>query len=56
MQTEATKIVDQTPEIFEQTETTRFNFGIDGNLGLQLALIGGIAALVVYLFSCVCPI
>ena len=55
MQIETIKSGDQIPESFEQTETRKFNFSLDGNLGLQLALIGGIAGLATYLFACASP-
>ena len=55
MQTEAIKTGDQIPESFEQTEARKFNFSLNGNLGLQLVLIGGIVGLAMYLFSCACP-
>lgn len=32
-----------------------FNLRLDGNLGMQLALISGLSGILYYLFSCTCP-
>ena len=32
-----------------------FNLRLDGNLGMQLALISGLSGILYYLFSCICP-
>jgi len=55
MQTEAIKTAEQIPENLNKKETLKFKFSLDGNLGLQIAFITGLAGILYYLFSCACP-
>ena len=55
MQTEA---INTTSEVSQEQETTQkkpFKLSLDGNLGMQMALMSGIGGILYYLFSCTCP-
>ena len=56
MQTEA---INTTSEVSQEQETTQstktFKFSLDGNLGMQMALMSGLGGILYYLFSCACP-
>ena len=57
MQTEAIKATIDT-EVSQEQEVTHsklFNFSLDGNLGVQMALMTGLGGILYYLFSCTCP-
>ena len=57
MQTEAIKAPTDT-EVSQEQEVTHsklFNFSLDGNLGVQMALMTGLGGILYYLFSCTCP-
>ena len=55
MQTEAIKTAEQIPENLNKKETLKFKFSLDGNLGMQMALMSGLGGILYYLFSCTCP-
>ena len=55
MQTEA---INTTREISQEQETNQskpFKLSLDGNLGMQMALMSGLGGILYYLFSCTCP-
>ena len=57
MQTETINTTTDT-EVFQEQEVTLsklFNFSLDGNLGIQMAFMGGLVVLLYYLFSFTCP-
>ena len=55
MQTDTIKTTDQIPESLNKKETFKFKFSLDGNLGMQMALMSGLGGILYYLFSCTCP-
>ena len=64
IQTLESKITMQTESIITNQENVEtkvtdsskfFNLRLDGNLGMQLALISGLSGILYYLFSCTCP-
>ena len=57
MQTEAINTTTDTEVSKEQevTQSKPFNFSLDGNLGVQMAFMGGLGGILYYLFSCTCP-
>ena len=55
MQTESI-ITNQENVETKVTDSSKFlNLKLDGNLGMQLALISGLSGILYYLFSCTCP-
>ena len=57
MQTEAINTITDA-EVSKEQEVTLskpFNFSLDGNLGIQMALMSGLGGILYYLFSCTCP-
>ena len=57
MQTEAINTTADT-EVSQEQEVTQsklFNLSLDGNLGVQMAFMGGLGGILYYLFSCTCP-
>ena len=55
MQTEAIKTAEQITENLNKKETLKVKFSLDGNLGMQMALMSGLGGILYYLFSCTCP-
>ena len=57
MQTEAINTTTDTEVSKEQevTQSKPFNFSLDGNLGVQMAFMGGLGGILYYIFSCTCP-
>ena len=55
MQTESFNPNQQTLETKDTDRSKFFNLRLDGNLGMQLALISGLSGILYYLFSCTCP-
>ena len=55
MQTESFNPNQETVEIKDTDRSKSFNLRLDGNLGMQLALISGLSGILYYLFSCTCP-
>ena len=55
MQTESISTNQETVETKDADPSKSFNLRLDGNLGMQLALISGLSGLLYYLFSCTCP-
>jgi len=55
MQTEAIKTTKEVSQEQETTQSKPFNFSLDGNLGMQMALMSGLGGILYYLFSCTCP-
>ena len=39
----------------EVTQSKPLNFGLDGNIGMQMAFMSGLGGILYYLFSCTCP-
>ena len=54
MQTESFNPNQETVEIKDTDRSKSFNLRLDGNLGMQLALISGLSGILYYLFSCTC--
>ena len=57
MQTEAINTIKDI-EVSQEQEVTRskpLQFSLDGNLGVQMAFMGGLGGILYYLFSCTCP-
>ena len=57
MQTEAINTNTDT-EVSQEQEVTQskpFKFSLDGNLGVQMAFMGGLVGILYYLFSYTCP-
>ena len=57
MQTESINATTDT-EVSQEQEVIKsklFNFGLDGNLGIQMAFMSGLGGILYYLFSCTCP-
>ena len=57
MQTEAINTTTDT-EVSQEQEVSQskpFNFSLDGNLGVQMAFMGGLGGILYYLFSFTCP-
>ena len=55
MQTESFNPKQETVETKVLVPSKSFNLRLDGNLGMQLALISGLSGILYYLFSCTCP-
>jgi len=55
MQTESISTNQETVETKDADLLKSFNLRLDGNLGMQLALISGLSGILYYLFSCTCP-
>ena len=55
MQTESISTNQENVENKVTDPSTSFNLKLDGNLGMQLALISGLSGILYYLFSCTCP-
>ena len=55
MQTESIRTKQETAETKDADPSKSFNLRLDGNLGMQLALISGLSGILYYLFSCTCP-
>ena len=55
MQTESILTKQETAETKDADPSKSFNLRLDGNLGMQLALISGLSGILYYLFSCTCP-
>ena len=55
MQTESIITNQENVETKDSDPSKSFNLRLDGNLGMQLALISGLSGLLYYLFSCTCP-
>ena len=55
MQTEAINNPKEVPQEQEPSQSKPFNFSLDGNLGMQMALMSGLGGILYYLFSCTCP-
>jgi hypothetical protein len=55
MQTEAINNPKEVPQEQEPSQSKSFNFSLDGNLGMQMALMSGLGGILYYLFSCTCP-
>ena len=55
MQTESISTNQETVEAIDADPSKSFNLRVDGNLGMQLALISGLSGILYYLFSCTCP-
>jgi len=53
-----TKAINSTKEVSQEQEPSQskpFKFRLDGNLGMQMALMSGLGGILYYLFSCTCP-
>ena len=55
MQTESIITNQEKVETKDSDPSKSFNLRLDGNLGMQLALISGLSGILYYLFSCTCP-
>ena len=55
MQTKSFNPNQETVETKDTDPSKSFNLRLDGNLGMQLALISGLSGILYYLFSCTCP-
>ena len=55
MQTESIITNQEKFETKDSDPSKSFNLRLDGNLGMQLALISGLSGILYYLFSCTCP-
>lgn len=55
MQTESISTNQENVETKVTDSSKFFNLRLDGNLGMQLALISGLSGILYYLFSCTCP-
>ena len=55
MQTESFNHNQETVETKDKDPSKSLNLRLDGNLGMQLALITGLSGILYYLFSCTCP-
>ena len=55
MQTESISTNQENVETKVTDPSKSFNLRLDGNLGMQLALISGLSGILYYLFSCTCP-
>ena len=55
MQTESIITNQEKVETKDSDPSESFNLRLDGNLGVQLALISGLSGILYYLFSCTCP-
>ena len=55
MQTESFNPNQENSETKDTDPSKSFNLRLDGNLGMQLALIIGLSGILYYLFSCTCP-
>ena len=55
MQTESISTNHERVETKDADPSKSFNLRLDGNLGMQLALISGLSGVLDYLFSCTCP-
>ena len=55
MQTESISTNQENVETKVMDQSKSFNLRLDGNLGMQLALISGLTGILYYLFSCTCP-
>ena len=55
MQTEAINTNSEVPQEQEPSQSKPFNFSLDGNLGMQMALMSGLGGILYYLFSYTCP-
>ncbi len=55
MQTESISTNQENVETKVTDPSKSFNLRLDGNLGMQLALISGLSGILYYLFSCNCP-
>ena len=56
MQTELINTTTDT-EVSQEQEVTQskpFNFSLDGNIGMQMALMSGLGGILYYIFSCAC--
>ena len=54
MQTEAINNPKEVPQEQEPSQSKPFKFSLDGNLGMQMALMSGLGGILYYLFSCTC--
>ena len=55
MQSESISNKQETTETKYAEPTKSFNLRLDGNLGMQLALISGLSGILYYLFYFTCP-
>ena len=55
MQTESISTNQENVETKDADPSKSFNLRLDGNLGMQLALISGLSGILYYFFSCTCP-
>ena len=55
MQTESISTNQENVETKVMDPSKSINLRLDGNLGMQLALISGLSGILYYLFSCTCP-
>ena len=55
MQTESIITNQEKVETEDSDPSKSFNLRLDGNLGMQVALISGLSGILYYLFSCTCP-
>ena len=55
MQTESFNPIQEKIETKDTDRSKSFNLRLDGNLGMQLALISGLSGILYYIFSCTCP-
>ena len=55
MQTESISTNQENVETKVMDPSKSINLRLDGNLGMQLALISGLSGILYYLFSCNCP-
>ena len=55
MQTESISTNQENVETKVADPSKSFKLRLDGNLGMQLALISGLSGILYYLFSCTCP-